>query len=329
MASTVIQSITKTNTLNVAGLMYAKSDETTKFLDAIYARGKGTRKVNDIEFVLSAGYSLATPAQPAITEDASITGATPETTQRSNTTNCGQIYQRAVEVSYLKQATTGRMSGLNQEGSRNNVQDELDFQIAMRMKQMKMDFNYTCINGVYQQSTGTNVAWKSRGIIAGITTNVVDATDQTLGKDMITSAVTEAIKNGFVWEDGRMEMWVNPSMLEKINDAWAGLTGFSQPATRTEGGVAITSLYTYFGVINVYYDAAFPADTIAILNMGEIGTVETDVPGKGCWFYEDISKQGASEGGQVFGIAGLDYGAEQRHILIQNIGETSEGDLGG
>ena len=218
----------------------------------------------------------------------------------------------------MKQSTIGSLSGINVQGEVNSVQNEHDFQIARRVEQVKKDFNYTIINGVYHESTGTNDAWKTRGIVNGITSNNVDAGGAALDKTLLTSAITSAMANGFVWSEGNMEMWVNPAELERINDAWAGLAGFGTPATRNEGGYAITRLYTYFGTIDVHFDVAFPANTIAILNMSEIGTVELDVPNKGCWFYEDIAKQGASEGGQIYGQAGLDYGAEQAHILISN-----------
>lgn len=320
--------------LNYSGMLYAKSNNDTRLIDAIFARGKtmgdgivdtGVRKVTSPEFVLSSSYSIGTGTQPAISESASCTAPAASSTNRSQESNCVQIFQSSVDVSYLKSSAYGQLAGLNIGGARSNVINELDFQIAMSMTKMKKDLNYTYINGAYQKATSNTVAWKSRGLVSGITTNAATYANGTkISAATIHSAIVAAFNNGFVFRDGITTMWCNPANLEDIDKAYQDITGFGQPLTRREGGVAITSIITHFGVLNIDYDFNIPAGTFLILNMNELAVTELDtvVDGvnKGTWFYEALAKTGASEKGQLYAQAGVDYGADWLHIKITEAG---------
>lgn len=320
--------------LNYSGMLYAKSNNQTRLVDAIFSRGKtmgegiigtGIRKVTSPEFVLSSAYSVGEGSQPSISESASCTAPAATNTTRDQQVNCVQIFQSAVDVSYLKSSSYGQLSGLNIGGARSNVINELDFQVARNMEKMKKDLNYTYVNGAYQKSTGNTVAWKSRGLVTGITTNAATyANGSKISAKAIHSAIVSAFDNGFEFRDGVTTLWCNPANLEDIDTAYQQVTGFGQPLTRTEGGVAITSILTHFGVLNVDYDFVIPSGTFLILNMNELAVAELDtvVDGvnKGTWFYEALAKTGASEKGQLYAQAGVDYGADWLHIKITEAG---------
>ena len=309
--------------LNYSGLLHTKTNDSTRLLNAIYARGRsqgegitstGVRKVNSIEFALSSDYSIPGGTQPAISESTSLTAPTETVITRSQEKNCVQIFHKAVGVSYLKQSATGTMAGINIANQRSNVLDEVDFQVAGVMEAIKKELDYTLINGAYQNSTGNTVAWKSKGIIAGLTNSKSEYT--TLSADFFSEAINAAFGRGFIFEDGALMMWVNPANLKDINTIYGGLNGFTQPASRTEGGFAIKTIMTDFGVLDIDYDQYIPKDTILILNMRELAIAEMDVPEKGNFFYEELSRTGAAFKGQVYGQAGIDYGAAQKHILL-------------
>ena len=311
-----------TNVLNYSGVLRTKSDDTTRFLDAIFTRGKkrgrgitstGVRKVNSIEFDLSSPFTIGEGSQPAITEEGSLSAAFSAPITRNQEKNNIQIFQDAVAVSYLKQSAVGTLAGLNIAGQESNVQNEFDFQVAGKLAQMKKSLNFTALNGVKQESSGSTNAWKSGGLINGIVTNAATYTG-TINTKTFNAAIVEAMKHGFVFAGGNMELWVNPADLEKINDAYKGETGFGLPQSRTEGGLAITTIMTSFGMINVDYDATIPVGTYLLVNMGEMAIAELDVPEKGNWFVEKLDKKGAGISGQIYGQAGIDYGAEWSHI---------------
>ena len=309
--------------INYSGLLHTKTNDSTRLLNAIYARGRtqgegivstGVKKVNSIEFALSSDYSIPGGTQPAISENASLTAPTETNITRDQKKNCVQIFQEAVGVSYLKQSAVGTLGGINIANQQSNVLDEVDFQVAGVMEKIKKDLDYTLINGVYQEGSSNTVAWKSKGIINGLTNSKSEYT--ALSADFFSQAINAAFGRGFVFEDGALEMWVNPADLQKINEIYGGLNGFVQPASRTEGGFAIKTIMTDFGILDIDYDQYIPQGTMLILNMRELAIAEMDVPGKGTFFYEELARSGAAFKGQVYGQAGIDYGAAQKHILL-------------
>lgn len=313
--------------INYSGLLHTKTNNSTRLLNAVYARGRttgdgiiatGVKRVNSIEFALSSDYSIGGGTQPAITENASLTAPTETNVTRSQVDNCVQIFHESIGVSYLKQSAVGTLGGINIAGQQSNVQNEVDFQVAGVFEKIKKDLDYTLINGTYQKSTSNTVAWKSRGIIAGLADSKSEYT--ALSADFFSQAINAAFGRGFVFEDGALELWVNPADLQKINEIYSGLNGFAQPATRTEGGYAIKTIMTDFGMLDIDYDQYIPQGTMLILNMRELAIAELFVPGKdgteGSFFYEELARTGAAFKGQVYGQAGIDYGAAQKHILL-------------
>lgn len=316
--------------LNYSGVLRNKSNNDTRLLDAIYARGRqfgdgivatGVRKVNSIEFAVSSGYSIPAGSQPEITEAGSGVAVAGNNTTRTQEKNNIQIFQEAVEVSYLKQSAIGTMAGLNIAGQQSNVVNELDFQASTKMMKVKKDLNFTLINGEQQNGANNTTAWKSKGLINAITSNNVNGT---FTSTALNSAIISAMANGFSFADGSMELWVNPADLATINTQYKGETGFGLPLSREVGGIAITSIMTNFGVVRVEYDAMIPQGTFLLLNISELAIAELDTVvngvNKGTWFYETLSKSGASEKGQIYGQAGIDYGAEWKHIMIKPMG---------
>ena len=203
--------------------------------------------------------------------------------------------------------------------------EEREVQIGKKKMKMKKEVKYNDENGGYQKSTGNTVAWKSRGLVTGITTKAAtQANGSKISANAIHSAIVAAFNNGFEFRDGVTTLWCNPANLEDIDKAYQAVTGFGQPLTRSEGGVAITSILTHFGVLNVDYDFNIPAGTFLILNMNELAVTELDTVvngvNKGTWFYEALAKTGASEKGQLYAQAGVDYGADWLHIKITEAG---------
>jgi len=317
---------TLSTTINYSGMLSAKTDESTRGLDAVYSRGKngGATTVYSLEFALSSGFQLLPPTQPNISETASLTAPAPETTERTQEYNVIQIFQRAVDVSYLKQSNRDLLGGVNVAGQANNVPNELDFQIGMRIAQMRKDLNFTMWNGVYQYTKGsTTVAPRTRGLILAIQTNRFNAAGDPVSQGLIDNALMNSIKNGA--NPMEFEIWVNPAMLMKLTDAFALIPGTNQPATRTEGGLAYSQLLTHFGPLNVMWDPDIAINQIIFANIGAMAIAQKpyfDENGNnlGVLFYEPLAKLGASERGQLYGELGVDYGAEWHHAMIYGIG---------
>lgn len=322
--------MTMSDTVNYSGMLYSKVDENTRFLDAVYSRGKngGRTTVNSIEFALSSGYELASPSQPAISEEDSLLAPIPVTVARTQEYNVTQIFQKTVQVSYVKQSNNNMLSGLNTAGAVNNVPNELDFQIGKQVAQVKLDLNYTLLRGTYQYTKGnTSLASKTRGLIQAISTNAVDANGAPLTKEIVNGLLIDMISNGA--NVSALEIWVNPADIDVITNVYSLLNGSTLPASRTTGGIAYSEIVTPFGIIPINWEANIPAKTMLFVNVGELAVAEKpyfDENGtnKGVLFYESLAKTGASEKGQIYGELGFDYGAEWMHGKITNFVEDEE-----
>lgn len=323
----VVQGLTLTNTENYSGMLWSRTDNSTRFLDAIYARGRnGGRVINySQEFILASGYALEKGSQPSISENASLLAPVVKTTKRDQESNVNQPFIQGVEVGWIKQSNRDSLAGLNLANQGNNRQNEQDFQIGTRIDQMRKDINYTMINGDYSFTKGNlDTPIKTRGIKNGVVTNRFNMAGESFSSKRFNDYLVETIANGA--DPTMFEIWCNPFMFPLLDEYFVNIPGFNQPATRTEGGIAITGIMTHYNpYMPVYWDPDIPNNSLLLVNIGQVAVSEKpyfDENGNvlGTVFYIDKPKPGASSGGMVYGELGCDYGAEWHHGYIYNIG---------
>lgn len=305
------------NCPNYVGELYLIGANQTPFLNMIGGlQGGAVRTVNTFQFPMAQPYALEAASQPAITETTSLTAPTAWTYVRSQDVNTCQIYQRQVSVSYAKQSVTGQITadgttGLAQLGEQ-PVQNERDFQIATHMRQIAIDAEYTFLNGAYQQATAANVAAKTRGIITACTTNTVAAGAAALTKALIDQLLRTMAGNGAEFRNA--VIFVNAFQKQQISNIY----GYA-PQDRNVGGFNIKQIETDFAVLGIVYAPRVPAATLLVADLAVVKPVYLPVPEKGVLFYEELSKTGASESGQIYGQMGLDYGPEEYHGTITGL----------
>jgi hypothetical protein len=99
----------------------------------------------------------------------------------------------------------------------------------------------------------------------------------------------------------------------------SNLYGFA-PQSESVGGVNVeTIIAPLVGRVAVVWDVNIPAGSLFCADMSVIKPVVLPVPEKGVLFYEELSKTGASEKGQIYGQIGIDYGAEEYHGKITGL----------
>jgi hypothetical protein len=99
----------------------------------------------------------------------------------------------------------------------------------------------------------------------------------------------------------------------------SNLYGFA-PQSVSVGGVNVEQIIApLVGRVSLVWDANVPAGSLLCADMSVIKPVVLPVPGKGVLFYEELSKTGASEKGQIYGQIGIDYGAEEYHGKITGL----------
>ena len=301
------------NTPNYVGELFLIGANQTPFLNMVGGLNGGY-PVGSWEFPIAQPYSLDAAAQPAVTEAGSQTAPDPKTYARSQDSNVCQIFHRAVNVSYAKQSAGAYISGvpINQAPA---VDDELAFQISVHMKQIAKDADYTFLNGAYAKATKNDEAYKTRGIITACSTNTLAASDAALDKAHIDTLLRTMATNGAQFGD--MVIFCNALQKQRLTSIYA-----YAPQDRNVGGVDIKQIETDFAMLGIVWAPNVPADTILVADLSVINPVALPVPGKGILFYEELSKTGAAEKGQIYGQLGIDYGPEEFHGTITGLKTT-------
>ncbi len=296
---------------NYAGELMTASPEQTPFLSMCGGLSGGLQ-TNSCDFVMHSAYDYASATQPAITETDSLAAPTAIEAVRTQVTNTTQTFMEAVSISYEKLANGGLLSGLNIAGQKNNVPDELSWQISYILKYIAQRVEVTFLNGSYQQATNAATAAKSRGMTVATTTTKINASSGALTKSLMDQAMRTMYAGGARFE--KPVIFVNAFQKQQLSNIY----GF-QPQSSSIGGVNIQTIITDFGNLGVVLDRHMTTSILLIADMAYCAPVFQPVPGKGNFFYETLSKTGASENGQIYGKIGLNYTAEFLHGQIYGL----------
>lgn len=179
------------NTPNFGGDLYRISPEETPFLSAIGGlSGTGGGQTTDTQFEWQT-YDFRTRSQPNNLEGALAPAA--QTRVRAVVNNVCQIHHETIGVSYTKLAAIGRKGGLANMQA-NPVTDEMVWQVRQGLIQVAGDVNYSLINGLYQLPVDNTTARRTRGLLAAITTNALDASAAIPnGIGAVTAAIGDTI----------------------------------------------------------------------------------------------------------------------------------------
>ena len=294
-----------------AGELFTASPTETPFLSMIGGLSDGGLQTDNFEFPTDQQYTHETAGQPAITETASLTAPTAISYVRAQSKNVAQIFMEKVSISYERQSNQGRLSGINTAGVEGVPLTEKDFQIAAALEKIARDMEYTSFQGTYQIATSAAVANKTRGIIAAAGTTLA-AAGARLSKSLMDQILQAA------WDAGARfvnpVIWVGGFQKTQISDIY----GYA-PTDRNIGGVNVKQIETDFGTFGVELSKFVPAGTLTIADMAFIKPVFQPVPDKGNFFYEELSKAGASEDGQIYGKFGLAHGPGFMHATITGL----------
>jgi len=111
-----------------------------------------------------------------------------------------------------------------------------------------------------------------------------------------------------------MVLWTNSFQKQIITSLYT-----VAPADRKIGGTNIQQIETDFGNIGISLNRFMPQSTVLAGEMSVLAPVFQPVPVKGNFFYEELSKVGASEDGQIYGKFGLDHGPAFMHGTITGL----------
>lgn len=304
-------------------MLFNKGNVRTPFLSMI---GGKTKYTNSVKFVLGQEYASEDGDIPAISETASLTAPDASYITRSQKYNVTQIFMDAVAISYAKQSNMNTLAGVNLAGQQANPKNELDFQVANKMRKMSRAIEKTFIQGQYNEATKDSEVNKTRGMNQAIVTNVVAAGGKALDTWLVEQLVNKIdAANGDI---SNLTLWVDNTAFQQLHGNAVEMGVPVGDFKTNEYGIQIRDLYLPSTTVHVAKGEFIPEGTAYLFNFETIAPVEQVVPGKGNFFLEPLAKTGAGEKYQLFGQIGLDYGNEAFHGKITGLSTTFTAPVG-
>lgn len=140
--------------------------------------------------------------------------------------------------------------------------------------------------------------------------------------DLIGNLLQSVFDNGGISQQGTATLFVPSGQRRAISKAYAtayGSTAGIMAGTRNVGGVAMDTIVTDFGTLNLVTERVLPQDAIAVVSLEQVDPVFLNIPGKGVLFEEELAKTGASDKTQIYGEIGLAYGNEAAHGVLRGL----------
>jgi hypothetical protein len=274
-------------------------------------------------------YTLLESATQAVYSEAdSVAGAqTPTTYGKAQGLNTCQIMQRNITVSYAKAAERLRIAGVTYSTPQEFMQEELDFQTEMAMRQMAIDFEFSCLQGTYLTRTDSSTATTTGGICtaieaagtsAGFTAEDAGNSGESgaaLTKAMVDSCVKKMADAGAPMTN--MVIFAGSYQIQALSDlyGWSPVGGPGEGL----GGIRVNRLMTQFFEADVVFAPQMRVDDILFCDIDKCQIRGAEVPGKGAIFVEPKGKTGASDQYQLIAHLGMDYGDTRFHGLIYDL----------
>ena len=178
-------------------------------------------------------------------------------------------------------------------------------------------------------SISTTVSFKVSATKGGAAITVGTATvsfygpkaANTISTDLVNGLMQSVYDAGGITEQSTATLFVPSGQKLALSKAYAasGTAANQLFGTRNVGGVALDTIVTDFGTLNIAIDRALPADALAVVSLEQIRPVFLNVPGKGVLFEEELAKTGSADNTQIYGEIGLEYGNQAAHGVLRGL----------
>ena len=282
--------------------------------DGTMTAGNGWREAVNYEYSTTVDYDLPPPSQPARLEGATAPAA--DTNQPSQAKNVVQLFQEAIDVSYLKESANARLAGVTVDDGANNPSG-LAYQIQRKLEKIAQDANFSFLTGTFNNPADpAAAALATRGIRSCITTNLFGngAVPRALTAVIIQNAYKAMIDNAGVQPDALVAL-VNTSQMAAVSTLYGNQFNNNQNIS-TVAGVQVRQVLTAFGILNLVLELDVPQTEMLFVNPSVIQGVSLPHPEKGNLFFEELARTGSSIKGHLYGQIGIDHGPEWAHARI-------------
>lgn len=312
---------------NYAGELFTADPTQTPFLSMIGGL-TGGMQTDNFEFPTAVLYDFPEAEQPEISEKASATAPEASHIARTQEKNVVQIHHETVNLTYMKQSNSGRISGLNTAGQNPNPANEMAWQIQQKLKKIARDVEFSFLRGTYQLATNEDEPNKTRGMLelctstAGTSISAKGGTESSptyapLSKALLDQLYREMADAGAYFD--KPVLLCGAYQKQRITEIYADQFKATMPTTLNIGGMNITEITTDFCHMGVVWDRFMPNDSILIADVAHIAPMFQAVPEKGVLFQENLDKTGASDKVQLYGQIGLAHGPAFLHGAITGL----------
>jgi hypothetical protein len=156
--------------VNLSGQLFHLSPNDTPLLSAI---GGNMRTVDSKLFIWQTETNT-TVSQPSIVEGADPSFS--EITTQTEVSNCVQIFQKGMEITYTNMAANGMLQGFSTRTysvGQPVILNWLAHQLALKVELMKKEIEFSMLRGEYQYPTDNNTGRKMRGLKDAISTYAI------------------------------------------------------------------------------------------------------------------------------------------------------------
>jgi len=328
------------NLPNFVGELFKTSPLETPLLSMIGGMSGGRAK-SSVRFYWQTTKHRAPALQGVPPDRGFIEGAdaTFQVQDRTEVVNVVEIFQYGVELSYSKQAATGMLgaAGLgggivinsNQILGNQPVQNEMAWQLQIKLEQAALDIEIALLNGTLAYAAdGTTRA--TQGIVGAVSSfTTLDAqllVDFPGASAFVDGKLAVNSLAARMWEHGaplRNVVFFQNSAIKQSVSATFQENGNIAPRSYNIFGVNATEIETDFGRFPMVLNRHLAVDELLAVELDVTAPCFMPIPGKGHFFLEPLSKSGSYDRQQLYGEIGLEYGPPGWHGLVNNMDLTT------
>lgn len=255
---------------------------------------------------------VAHAATLTIIGNAALEGAdagAPRFTVRTRQFNYTQIFSAAVQVS-------GTEAAVRQA----QVDDEMQWQMANRLRELLRDLENTVINGVAPDASpegSPTVRRTLRGVMSSLSTNVLALgaghipVDDSLSEEHLNSALRS------IWEVSGAKpdlLVVSGAQKRRINN-FIGTSQRFSPVSETVKNL-VSTYESDYGICRIILSRYVPADTVLFLDSSKIAVVP--LAGRS-FHFKRLAVTGDYESGEVLGEYTVELRCEKAHGILRGL----------
>lgn len=281
--------------------------------------GGKRRNTNSEVFIVGQHYASPTASDSVVSEHTAAKQL-PDFAPvgREQTTNVVQLHTKSIASTDYSTGNRGMLAGeFNLAGQTGVPVDEIQYQRAQKVLELRQDIERDIINSRYAYRNGDNSKVnRTRGLVEAIKTNHIDVGGNELSWNHLNQLLIQMADHGAATHGlvlGCNDITASQLAIEAKAEHNAVTTGVAKI-----NGIDVTQIQTIRGVVSIINLRYLPDGVALLLNLGALSLVEQPFRNGG-WTWFKVAREAGSEAEMLQGAWGLDYGYEGCHGILTNI----------